>query len=278
MKRLPIPTHSAQDILALCIDSIRDAELTHRLRQTLGHINLAESTYFTRGPRYELHTILPTEGIATYVTTKEMERVYKDTFVRSVNTRHIYGALKSAPINDICPLCSQRTVSTLDHYLPKSAHPSLAITPINLVPSCIECNKTKLALQAEDAEGQTFHPYFEDADEGRWLYAEVKETSPAALVFFPAPPDNWPTLKQQRIVNHFNTYKLAALYASHSAVELNNIRHNLIKRAQCSPPEAIQRYLTDQATSCAAANANSWHTAAYEALANSEWFYSGGFA
>ena len=39
-----------------------------------------------------------------------------------------------------CPFCGIGTVSTLDHYLPKSKYPALAITPKNMIPACRDCN------------------------------------------------------------------------------------------------------------------------------------------
>lgn len=276
MRRLPRPQISAHNTLGLCIASIRDPDLTSRLALATPAIVAAEATYTGHGEAGTLHLIAGTNGVAG-VTTAQMERVYKGTFVKSKGTRDIYGALKSAPENDICPLCSQRTVSQLDHHLPQSAHPALTVTPINLVPACSECNKTKLAMQAAHAGDQTFHPYFEDADDARWLYATVLETNPAALSFSPVPPAAWGQIKAQRIVAHFTTYKLAELYASHSAVELNDIRFGLSQMAQRNSPAQISQHLRLEAVSRAAAHANSWRRATYEALADSEWFCSGGY-
>ncbi|MCD0277445.1 hypothetical protein JWH04_00315 [Xanthomonas melonis] len=198
--------------------------------------------------------------------------------MKSKATRDLYGVIKSAPENDICPLCSQRTVSQLDHHLPQSAHPALTITPINLVPACSECNYTKLATEAGHAGEQTFHPYFEDADDARWLFAKVRETAPASIVFFPQPPADWSEIRSQRIRWHFKTYQLAALYASHAAVELNDIRFGLKLMAQRKSAEAISEHLRGEAASRAEAHMNSWRRATYEALADSAWFCGGGFA
>ncbi|MEJ1173133.1 hypothetical protein WA845_02705 [Agrobacterium sp. CMT1] len=277
MRRLPRPTAAAADVMRSCIQSIRDAQFTDRLSKTLPSIIVAETTYISRGEAAQLFTIASTDGIGGIVTTEEMERVYKQTFVRSARTRELYASLKAAPENDICPLCSQRTVSQLDHHLPQSAHPALTVTPINLVPACAECNKTKLAQEADEAANQTFHPYFEDADDARWLYASVIEQSPAALTFIAAPSDTWNETKRNRIKSHFATYKLAELYASHAAVELNDIRYGLQQMAKHSSAEEISTHLREAALSRAQAHANSWRRATYEALADSFWYCSGGF-
>lgn len=277
MRRLPRPAVSSRQALTQCIGSIRNADLTARLTLAMPALVAAEATYVQHGDASTLYLIQGSDGVAGHVTSDEMERVYKSTFVKSKATRDLYGAIKSAPENDICPLCAQRTVSQLDHHLPQSAHPTLTVTPINLVPACSECNKTKLAAEAAHAGEQTFHPYFEDADDARWLFASVRETSPASLVFYPAPPVHWSPIKSERIKWHFKTYKLATLYASHAAVEINDIKFGLQVMAQRNSSETISQHLRGEAASRAAAHVNSWRRATYEALANSAWFCSGGF-
>ena len=278
MRRLPRPCISAHHALTQCIESVRDNDLANRLRRVMPTIVSGEGAYDTHGQASSLYLIHGTDGVDGLVTAAEMERLYKNTFVKSVRTRELYGAIKSAPENDICPLCSQRTVSQLDHYLPQSAHPAFTVTPLNLVPACSECNKTKLAATAEHAGEQTFHPYFEDADDARWLFAKVQQTKPAALIFFPEPPDHWDSVKAERIRWHFGTYRLGQLYASHAAVELNDIRYGLQEMAERNSSEAISNHLKGVANSRAAAHPNSWRRATYEALAASEWFCAGGFA
>ena len=85
--------------------------------------------------------------------------------------RPVYNALKLAARR--CPLCGHRDVSTLDHYLPKTAFPLLCVTPSNLVPACSDCNKVKSDALPATAADQTLHPYFDDADQDAWLKAEV---------------------------------------------------------------------------------------------------------
>lgn len=74
-----------------------------------------------------------------------------------------------------CPFCEITPPSELDHYLPKSDFPVLALTPANLVPICSECNK--LARKGDYVPGNyddaLFHPYFDRLPETAWLRAEI---------------------------------------------------------------------------------------------------------
>ncbi|MGV1802600.1 HNH endonuclease [Agrobacterium vitis] len=276
MRRLNRPPFAARDALNLCIKSIRDKSFTERLAVIQEEVEVAETSYMHYGNKQMLFQIPIAPGIGE-VTATEMKRVYKDTFAKSTRTRDIYDTIKKQPVNDICPICGQRTVGSLDHYLAQSLHPALVISPINLVPACIDCNKAKLDAQPETAEQQTLHPYFDNVDDGTWLYAAVEETKPASLRFYPDPPIYWPTVKRQRVIHHFRTFGLGALYASHSGVELTNIRYSLQRIAERGTVDDIRAEILDRAESARAAHINSWQTSMYHALAESDWFCAGGF-
>ena len=58
----------------------------------------------------------------------------------------------------------------------------------------------------------------------------------------------------------------------------NNVRFNLQKHFEAGGADAVREELIRQRDSRLANRLNAWHSAFYEALAGSEWFYSGGFA
>lgn len=43
----------------------------------------------------------------------------------------------------VCPLCGQKTVTDLDHYVPRAIMPEYAVHVLNLIPTCHECNNDK---------------------------------------------------------------------------------------------------------------------------------------
>lgn len=277
MRSLPIPTLGVAAVIHACINSIQDPAITMGLGAVTATVTLAETEYLLHGHGMTLFSIAQTPSVAGILSCETMKRVYGRTFVKSAGTRPMYDALKAAPENDICPLCSQRTVSTLDHYLAQSLHANLTIVPMNLVPACAECNKAKLDRQPKDQVDQSFHPYFDNCDDGRWLVAEVVECAPAALGFRVVHPAGWAATKFQRAERHFAAFKLASLYASHAGVELTNIRYSLSRIAARGTAADIRNFLEDRAASARAAHLNSWQTATYDAIANSDWFCEGGY-
>lgn len=277
MRSLPPPRLTSAQVVAACAASIRDPALSGRLTAVADRLNLAEASYQLHGAAMSLFRIQASNGVDGQITAAEMMRVYASTFVRSVSTRAMYDEIKAAPANDVCPLCAQRTVSTLDHYLAQSIHSELAITPRNLIPSCAECNKSKLDHQPESEAEQGFHPYFDHFDDRHWLVAEVVEGVPAALRFDVVAPADWPPVKGERAAAHFASLRLGELYASHSGVELANIRYSLQRVADAGTAEDVRATLEDRAQSARHAYPNGWQAAMYRALADSDWFCAGGF-
>lgn len=278
MRSLAKPANGARATLELCADAVRDEALAARLRSVAADIEAAEAQYKERGEKAALFTIAGAKTVADRVGSDEMKALYKGTFSRQGSgPRRIYDEIRAAPKNGICPLCAQRVVSTLDHYLAQSRHPALAVTPVNLVPSCADCNKAKLDAQPTRATEQTLHPYFDEVDDELWLTARVEESAPPAVVFSANPPPGWDDVKRERVLTHFRTFGLGPLYSSHAAEELLNIRRTLALVAERGGAAALKAHLMEQAESRRAAAKNSWQSAMYKALVKSEWFCEEGY-
>ena len=218
------PAHTARETYAVCISRVRDQELKARLDGVTQAIVDASAQFEAAAACQTLHMIARAAMVGGSVTKDEMEAVYTQRMAKKGSPgRDIYDALISAPAQRRCPLCGQRSVTTLDHHLPKAHYPALAVAPLNLVPSCSDCNEAKLDTIPRNASDVSLHPYFDDIDDERWLRADVIETRPAALVFRVEASSMWSDLLQLRVRNHFRTFRLEELYATQAAEELLNI-------------------------------------------------------
>lgn len=280
MRKLDRPPHPPGDVFLTCISRVRSESLRTRLEAVLPYVVAAATAFDTAANSVQLHTI-PTHadvGGRVRVTKDEMVAVYDSRMVpKDSPGRQIYDEILTAPAQGLCPLCGQRDVSTLDHHLPKTQFPALAVVPVNLVPSCSECNKVKLDVVPQTQEEQTFHPYYDDVENDRWLEASVVERRPAALIFEVRPPASWGTVKSSRAVNHFGVFKLGRLYASQAATQLLNMRHFLIGLHRDAGTEGVRQHLVEMSISCEVVNLNSWQSATYRALSSSQWYCEGGF-
>jgi hypothetical protein len=269
------PQHTARSTLELCANHVQDDAKSIRLLGIATVVEAAELDYLAKGATSQLHLIQPTQLVGEWVIGDEMVSLYTGNLAKkNTAARHIYDSLKSAAPHSICPLCAQRVVTTLDHYLSKSHFPSFAVSPINLVPACTDCNKAKLATHAATAEKQSLHPYFDAVDSTVWLHADVIQTSPPALSFRVIPDLNWTQLLADRVQHHFEIFKLSSLYSIQAGMELINIRFGLEEAAAAN---SLQVHLADQARIRRKGARNSWQAAMHEALSNSVWFCTTGY-
>lgn len=285
MLKLDKPTFLPSEVLISCISNYTDEDLKNRLESCKDEIDSISETFESRAIATTLHTLRPHEGVRGVVTTQEMKKVYTDKMAK-INQpgRTYYNEILALPKFGRCPLCGQRKVSTLDHHLPKSKYPALAVTPSNLIPSCIDCNKLKTSGVPQRQEDETIHPYFDDVESERWLFARVLESEPPTLQFFVTPNPNWDDIKNTRVKNHFDNFNLAALYSSYAGEELIsraytwfNLYSSVAKNnGPDNAAKAVREDLLDDAYSYQRVRLNSWQAATYEALADSQWFCSEG--
>ncbi|WP_405376990.1 hypothetical protein [Nonlabens sp. Asnod3-A02] len=278
MRRLNLPVEDATDVFDICISKVQNLGLKERLQNCKPLIVNAETDYKTKAPNIELNTIATHDSINGNVTKDEMKKVYTDRMVGATAPgRYIYDKWRASAPNNICPLCAQRTTDTLDHHLPKGHYPIYSVVPINIFPACSSCNKIKLDAISDSPETDHIHPYFDNVEDELWLKAEVIELKPASLRFYTVEPDSWDDIKYARIENHFRLFGLEKLYASHSGEELAMNYFRINKLFASGGAQSVKNFLEDSWISMKNANINSWQTATYEALFNSNWYQEGGF-
>lgn len=279
MIKMDAPDLLPGDVFAACISRIRDPRLKLKM-ESIAHLVVAASADFDRlATQTRLHQFVRQAVVGGVVSTAEMEAVYTQRMAKkSAPGRDAYDELFISALNGKCPLCGHRTVSTLDHHLPKAHYPVLAVVPLNLVPACGDCNKSKLAVLPTSPNQETLHPYYDNVDGDRWLFAEVVVSTPAALRYRVQAPAHWSVVLADRVALHFKTLGLGALYSAESADELMNIRGQLETIHAAGGSALVETELRERATSCRRARMNGWRTAAFEALADSAWFCDGGFS
>lgn len=282
MRRIKEPTDEALDVFRHCISNICREEFKDRLKSVESIIEVSSMVFRDLAKTAAYQGLEETEGVGDKVSTKEMTvDIYRDKMSKKGQPgRPFYDRLIQSAERGICPLCCQRMVATLDHYLPKARFPALAVAPLNLIPACGECNfikSQKLDKANRDQLGSTFHPYFDFFPDGRWLYAEIDQGAPPALTFEIRPPDAWEDMHKRRAARHFAIFELGGLYSVYAAEELVNMQYRLSRIFDSCGMLGVQEHLKEEAASRLAANVNSWQSATYEALSNDEWFCRDGF-
>ena len=281
MWTVPRPELTALDIFGICVQGIADAAEKTRLEGIREQIEQAETEFDARATATELHLVVGANTLAGAngnVTAREMKQLYDRHLARQKSRgREIYDKIMMAAVHGQCPYCGHLPVSTLDHSLPKVRHPALALTPLNLIPCCKDCNHNKGNSGPNSTETQFLHAYYDDLTADRWLYAAIVEGSPPGATFHVDPPEKWDDVTSARVRRHFEKLKLARLYASQAGRELQNIRRSLSNIYEAAGADDVSADLLERSLSCVDVSLNSWEGALYEAASQSDWFCNGGF-
>ncbi len=276
MRSLPLPTILPTDLLSQCIAGTEDEAVRLRLEAVQATLLASGVDYDARARVQTLH-LQPRVTAVDTVTKLELLALYTDQMSATNGTgRAAYDQIRNSAPHKKCPLCGVGTVAALDHHLPKSRYPDLAVLPFNLVPICHFCNDSKKAYFPKTQGAQTLHPYYDAYLRGQWLTATLVQGPPPAVVFGTIAPAGWSATDVQRAASHFKACKLGITFTSNASDELVTVRRRLEKFWSKGRVDAIADFL-DEEEEIHADRLNSWQHAMYQALAGSDWFITGGF-
>lgn len=274
MRVISKPTINPATVYSKCLNSIQDETRRKMFRRAKHYITNKSEDYDTKGSSCALYTI-PVHDNVQGIVTEDMKKLYEQQMVVNKKGRKIYdGLMLLAPLSR-CPFCGIGIVTTLDHYLPKAKFPTFSVLPYNLVPSCKDCNTGKLTSYATIKEKQTLHPYYDSFMDEQWLFAKVKQTSPVSIKFFVDAPNEWSPVDKSRVEAHFIEYNLGKRFSVEASNALANLKEEftLFSLEQ----EAIKEELNKKSTIFQRRYLNSWESALYQTLAESNWYCSGGY-
>lgn len=274
MRKLDEPPYTTEDVFKICISKVSNQDLKERFEECIPDVLIASERYKELAKDAMLYTFEDNLCKERRVDISEMKAIYTQRMAHQRGPGYnIYIKIKKAPNFRTCPICGHRKVTTLDHYLPKSVYPSVVVSPLNLIPSCFECNKKKSAKISKSSEEETLHPYFDNLGSERFLFANVIETDPPIIDFSIIAPPNWSAKFTERVKHHFKTFNLNLLYRIHAADEIIGQMDYWSKLSK----DSLQKHFFDQASSRRKVCINSWETALYEGIASSDWFCDGGY-
>lgn len=276
MRRINRPGFTVRTVFASCVATVDDDVLRQGLEECADTIEEAETDLEEKIVTNQIHTVEQKSTVYGNIGKAEMEIVYKYRMLRKGKPpRQFYDKLILSAPGQKCPLCLQRLVTTLDHYLPKAKYPIFAVTPINLIPACTDCNKIKLAQDPADESEITLHPYFDNVEDHSWLKCKVLETNPITFDFY-VDVNFYPGLLGERLEYHFSSFELNKLYRTHAVEELQNKKFWLKKIFNRGGVDELREHLLECYDSSNDNFLNSWHTALYEGMLLNEWFCNGG--
>jgi hypothetical protein len=273
MIAISCPNDDAEVVFRDAAARTRNPELRSALLALSERVGERATEYLGLAAREELFQLMAEDPDG--VSKEDLSNVYDRVLVRGKG-RPVYDRLRAGAKFRRCPLCGARDVKTLDHYLSQSEFPELAVFPANLVPSCSDCNKIKLAHAPRTHADQTFHPYFDDWGACRILHATVNINNAVEVGFSIEQVAGVPAARTARARRHFELLELGSLYAGSAAVEPVECK-DTFRRNFAAGVDILRLELRHTARSRQRGNLNAWRAALYWGLAASDDFCNGGF-
>lgn len=277
MKSLPLPTFSVLDVFRRCYQGRQDADLVARMAGVESGIDACDRLFQVAAAHSNVRSLVQASFKFSNVTDAELIANYTERLVGSTGeARVVYDKIRSS--SAMCVLCGARTVSTLDHHLPKTKYPALSVNPFNLIPACFECNKVKSSDVPRNEFEEPLHPYYENIETVRWLGAIVAPGDPLMVDFFVDRPAGWSNVLFARVQKHFERLKLHSAYSKFAGDEISAIEYQYSNLRCNSGPDGVRAELENRALSSAHHTLNGWRTATYAALAASDRYCLGAYS
>ncbi|MBC1574148.1 hypothetical protein HB900_06720 [Listeria booriae] len=275
------PNLDYQDVFYTCTSTYRDESKRDRLNSYIPRTTKKILEFESLIQIDKVHELKEDKiDVANEKRYKEdMIGIYKDKFSKmNEKGRRFYDQLKLSAKGNRCPFCAHREVTTLDHLYPKAEIPSLAIAPINLVPSCFDCNKKKSTMTPDSIENTLLHPYFDDISSDIWLVVELNNQTDLSIKYNVEKPSHWSHIKFKRLENEMELLELFKFYATQGITEYNIRKISLAgaykRHGQSEVEQVLQEYIEASENE---KGMNSWEAALYRGLLKSTWFCEGGF-
>lgn len=281
MKELNKPSVSYQDTFFACTGSIVSSVEKDNTESHFAQLEVLAYSYQNNPFPSCLNAYVPLSNVSDeYVVLGNLTKGYLKRLYSYHMVERKFGSDKYDEIlalaNERCPYCGGiGFATTLDHYLPKSKFPQFSVFPLNLVPSCKDCNTGKNNSINMEQEKLTLHPYFDyEIFSATWIEANIDTIAPLTISFSTNFPEDWSPLKVARATNHFKDYRISRIYSIMAADEIA-----LIKSFRSSYMRNLSQFDFRshlEAMSLQQRFPNDWRSILYKALANSDEI-TGGF-
>lgn len=275
MWKVAPPSSDIRDVFNLCVSGIEDNELNTKLNGQTSMILQKTADFVAGMAAGQAHGLQRTDFLLPPVTTDEMTDLYKSHFAKKDSAgRPEYDLIRNS--TRWCCACGHQRVKTLDHYLPKSKYPALAVTPANLTPMCTACNQAKSSAVATGPETTFFHPYFDDFDSVVWLAGTVV-SAPEPHVAFHIANGMWDPVSLKRIQYHLDKFNLDEMYRVQTGRLVTESQRSLERIWGSLGPQGVHEHSLEVEGDIRANRLNSWKGAAWGAFARSDWFCDRGY-
>ncbi|WP_210409661.1 hypothetical protein, partial [Leptospira bourretii] len=104
---------------------------------------------------------------------------------------------------------------------------------------------SKLVNTPINCNVESFHPFYDDLENDKWLKVRIVTFNPMVLSYFVDAPTSWSQNLQERVKHHFNSFGLDNLYSTHAIEDFENHKKLLEKVFQNGGSHILKDHLKD---------------------------------
>ncbi|MFM5579260.1 HNH endonuclease [Aeromonas veronii] len=233
MKKIPLPPYTFSQTLTTCASGMDQVNVRTNFINAIPTFLTEEQNYSALAISGNLHSLQKINNLTNQtivlanLTKSKLVNLYKNNLRNEDKpARVIYDRLL-ASTNEKCPFCGDiGHPRNLDHFLPSAHFPQFSVMPLNLVPSCRDCNMgEKGDVFATVAGEQILHPYLDNDKffNEQWVSARYIAGVPGAIEYFVSPPVTWSQTDAERVSKHFSDFDLARRYGTEASKHLTEV-------------------------------------------------------
>jgi len=194
----------------------KDPLYKDRLKKLNHGINAAFSIYCSAFNSNSLEAIKPT-GYAL-AEKEDLQQLYSFSNSKIQELLRIVTTTKNNRKRSVCPNCTIGEVNSFDHILPQGEFSEFIVNPLNLVPSCSNCNSRKSRFYAKDGKKLFLNLYIDKIPRYQYLHADitVKSILEIEIRFYLFKPDGMNEDFYNLISSHYNKLKLIRRFSDHT--------------------------------------------------------------
>lgn len=293
MKKLPIHKISFTQMLGKCSEGMNQINVRNNFNSLFPLFLEKEQQYeelSSVGSLFMYPKTDPLEDTTTVIgnlTKTKLVNLYENNLTNSKKPARIYYDDLLVASGEKCPFCGDiGHTKNLDHFLPKAHFPEFSVMPLNLVPSCRDCNMgEKGASYATTENNQAIHP-FSDKNlffQVQWVFADYIDEDDGVINYYVSCPDDWRQEDKDRAFNHFHNLNLASRYRLEAGKHLSEVidqknafKNWLIQYVPSASFEMIKSgFIESNLQPLINSNQihNHWKKVMYRCLANSDDFF-----
>lgn len=275
MYKIYPPQITATKAYQTSTESIRDKHKRTAFRACVSEIEASCKEYDLLGEAARFETALPSSFEVPSLDHGGMPELYDKQFSRVKKTEELRDIIKSGAENNLCPYCGIGYTSQLDHYLPKSEFHAVAVHPLNLVPSCADCNKVKSTYFPSLSSPAVFHPYFDKVFDIAWLEAAIVQGHDNhSVAQFGVDSKITDAQLRSRMSRHLEVFDLHNRFSSVASQLIQEFETMLGNSGQKVTLNQAKRHLEMSIQTSTTLRLNDCRAATYRAMLSSPWYLS----